>query len=117
MQPYASAFRDRGRAQHLSEDQVRDLYNEPVVAYSICYPLGVIGVLLCFQIVRRFWFRDFQPIQEQPEIHVRDSAVRNGGVAGRTVSELMHANAQESRIRNQPHPEPKKNAADRWAKK
>lgn len=82
-------LRDRGRAQHLSEDQVRDLYNEPVVAYSISYPLGVIGVLLCFQIARRFWFHDFQPAQEQPESHVRDFVVRSGGVAGRTVGELM----------------------------
>ena len=82
-------LRDRGRAQHLSEDRVRDLYNDPVVAYSISYPLGVIGVLLCFQIARRFWFRDFQPAQEQLEIHVRDFAIRNGAVAGRTVGELM----------------------------
>ena len=82
-------LRDRARVQHLSEDQIRDLYNEPVVAYSISYPLGVIGVLLCFQIARRFWFRDFQPAQEQPEIHVRDFEIRNGVVAGHTIAELM----------------------------
>ena len=82
-------LRDRGRAHHLSEDQIRDLSSEPVVAYSISYPLGVIGVLLCIQIARRFWFHNFQPAEEQPEIHVHNFAVTNGGVAGLTVGELM----------------------------
>jgi len=82
-------LRDRGRAQHLSEGQIRDLSSEPVVAYSISYPLGVIGVLLCFQVARRFWFHTIQPAEEQPEIHVHNFAVTNGGVAGLTVGELM----------------------------
>jgi len=82
-------LRDRGRAQHLSEGQIRDLSSEPVVAYSISYPLGVIGVLLCFQVARRFWFHNIQPAEEQPEIHVHNFAVTNGGVAGLTVGELM----------------------------
>jgi len=82
-------LRDRGRAQHLSEDQIRDLSSEPVVAYSISYPLGVIGVLLCMQIARRLWFHNIQPAEEQPAIHVHNFAVTNGGVAGLTVGELM----------------------------
>ncbi|MBZ5656186.1 MAG: transporter [Acidobacteriia bacterium] len=82
-------LRDRGRAHHLSEDQIRDLSSEPVVAYSISYPLGVIGVLLCIQIARRFWFHNFQPAEEQPEIHVHNFAVTNGAVAGLSVGELM----------------------------
>jgi putative transport protein len=88
-------LRDRGRAQHLSEDQIRDLSSEPVVAYSISYPLGVIGVLLCIQIARRFWFGNSQSTEEQPEIHVHNFAVTNGAVAGLTVGELMqmHKNA------------------------
>jgi putative transport protein len=88
-------LRDRGRAQHLSEDQIRDLSSEPVVAYSISYPLGVIGVLLCIQIARRFWFGNSQSTEEQPEIHVHNFAVTNGAVAGLTVRELMrmHKNA------------------------
>lgn len=88
-------LRDRGRAQHLSEDQIRDLSSEPAVAYSISYPLGVIGVLLCIQIARRFWFQSLPPAEEQPEIHVHNFAVTNGGVAGLTVGELMqvHKNA------------------------
>ena len=87
--------RDQGRARHLSEDQIRDLYNEPVVAYSISYPLGVIGVLFCFQIGRRFWFHDSRSAKKQPEIHVRDFVVGHGAVTGRTVGELMqmHKNA------------------------
>ena len=78
-------LRDHGRAQNLPEDQIRDLYNEPVVAYSISYPFGVIGVLLCFQIARKLWFHEFKPAPEQ----VRDFAVKNPGVFGRTVSELL----------------------------
>lgn len=100
-------LRDRGRAQHLSEDQVRDLSSEPVVAYSISYPLGVIGVLLCMQIARRFWFGNSQSTEEQAEIRVHNFAVTNGEVAGLTVSELMqmHKNAGFviSRIRHAGH--------------
>ena len=89
--PALAAVRERlrDRDRHLSKDQVLDLYNEPVIGYSISYPLGVIGVLLCFQIARRFWFHDFKPAQEQPEIHVRDFAITNHAVAGHTVNELM----------------------------
>ena len=82
-------LRDHARTQNLPEDQVRDLYNDPVVAYSISYPFGVIGVLLCFQIVRKLWFHDFKPAQEPPEINVHDFAVKNPGVFGRTVNELL----------------------------
>jgi putative transport protein len=82
-------LRDHGRTQNVREDQIRDLYNEPVVAYSISYPLGVIVVLLCFQMVRKLWFHDFEPAQEPPEIRVRDFAVKNPGVFGRTMAELL----------------------------
>ena len=83
-------LRDRGRAQKLSEDQLRELYNEPVVAYSICYPIGVIGVLLCFELARRLTKADFKP-PEKPEIQVRDFTVKNRNVIGRTVAELLQA--------------------------
>ncbi len=62
---------------------------EPVVAYSIAYPFGVIGVLLCLQILRRVWRVKPQPAAEAPEIGVRDFVVKNPGVVGRGVGDVL----------------------------
>lgn len=63
--------------------------DQPVVAYSIAYPIGVIGVLICFQLFRRFGRPEAQPAEEVPEIQVRDFRVRNPGVIGRTVADVL----------------------------
>ena len=44
---------ERGRAAGLSPEQLRAESDEPVVAYSIAYPMGVIGVLVSFAVLRR----------------------------------------------------------------
>ncbi|OPZ71205.1 MAG: Aspartate/alanine antiporter [bacterium ADurb.Bin478] len=62
---------------------------EAVVAYSIAYPFGVIGVLLCLQVLRRLWRVETEPAAEAPEIAVRDFIVKNPGVAGRSVAEVL----------------------------
>ena len=43
-------LRERGRSAGLSAEQLRAASDEPVVGYSIAYPMGVIGVLV---LVRR----------------------------------------------------------------
>jgi putative transport protein len=82
-------MREIGMARGLPEDQVRALAVQPVVSYSIAYPIGVIGVLLCFQVMRRVWRIQASPPEEAPEIGVRDFVVRNPGVIGRTISEVL----------------------------
>ncbi len=79
----------RGRSAGLSPEQLRVASDEPVVAYSIAYPMGVIGVLLSFAVLRRLWRPEMEPPAEGPEIRVRNFAVMNPAVIGRTVEEVL----------------------------
>jgi len=79
---------DRGRSQALPPEELHTLTNEPVVTYSIAYPIGVIGVLLCFQIFARFWRVDATAV-ERPEIRVQNFTVKNPGISGRTVTDVL----------------------------
>lgn len=81
--------RERGMSQAMPVDQLRMLVNEPVVGYSIAYPIGVIGVLLCIQLAARVWRKDVVESSERDEIRVLDFAVRNPAVVGRTVADLI----------------------------
>ena len=81
--------RDTASERRLPAERGRDLAGQPVVAYSIAYPVGVIGVLLCFQFTRKLWKPAPMPADEAPEIVVRDFAVKNPGIAGRSVAEVL----------------------------
>ncbi|HXP45914.1 MAG TPA: TrkA C-terminal domain-containing protein, partial [Terriglobales bacterium] len=82
-------LRERGRSAGLSPEQLRATSDEPVVAYSIAYPIGVIGVLVSFAVLRRRWKPEMEPPAEAAEIRVRDFAVMNPAVIGRTVEEVL----------------------------
>lgn len=84
-------LRERGRAAGLSPEQLRAVSDEPVVAYSIAYPVGVIGVLVSFALWRRLWKPDMQPLGDTPEIRVRDFEVINPAVIDRTVEEVLQS--------------------------
>jgi len=60
-----------------------------VIGYSIAYPVGVIGVLVSFAVLRRLWKPNMEPQGDNPEIHVRDFEVLNPAVIGRTVEEIL----------------------------
>jgi putative transport protein len=81
--------RERGRAAKLPAAEIARLASQPVVAYSVTYPIGVIGVLLCFQGLKRLWRVEMTPPSEAPEIQVRDFVVKNPGVAGKSVGEVL----------------------------
>ena len=81
--------RERAHSQGMPDEPVRMLSSEPVVTYSITYPIGVIGVLLCMQIAARFWRIDPTARPDRAEIRVRDFAVKNPGIAGRTVADVL----------------------------
>ncbi|HXP45970.1 MAG TPA: TrkA C-terminal domain-containing protein, partial [Terriglobales bacterium] len=68
---------------------LRTASDEPVVAYSIAYPMGVIGVLVSFAVLRRRWKPAMEPPAEAAEIRVRDFAVMNPAVIGRTMEEVL----------------------------
>jgi putative transport protein len=80
---------ERGRAAGFSPEQLRAVSDEPVIAYSIAYPVGVIGVLVSFALWRRRWKPEMEPIAEGPEIRVRDFEVMNPAVISRTVEEIL----------------------------
>ena len=84
-------LRERGRVAGLSSEQLRAVSDEPVVAYSIAYPVGVIGVLVSFALWRRLWKPDMEPIAEGSEIRVRDFEVMNPAVINRTVEEVLQS--------------------------
>ena len=91
--PTLAAVRDRVKelatAKALPPDQVLANANEPVVAYGLTYPIGVIGVLLLFQITRKLWRVEFKEGGRGSEIRIRDYVVENPGAVGRTLLEIM----------------------------
>jgi putative transport protein len=82
-------LRERGSAAGLPPDRVRAASDEPVIGYSIAYPVGVIGVLLSFAVLRRLWKPVMEPDAETPELQVRDFQVLNPAVIDRTVEEVL----------------------------
>jgi putative transport protein len=81
--------REGASRNHLPAERARQLASEPVLAYGLAYPAGVIGVLLSFQFLRRAWRVDFHAAEEAPEILVRDFCVNNPGVAGKSIGEVL----------------------------
>jgi putative transport protein len=79
----------RGQSAGMTAEQIRALSDEPVVAYSLAYPIGVIGVLAAFAVARRLWKVKIAPPAPGTEIRVRDFAVMNPAVIGRTVQEVL----------------------------
>jgi len=66
-----------------------DAQSQAVVAYGIAYPIGVIGVLLCFELTRRLTRAQTQPAPEHQEILVRNFLVANPGVMGAQAGDLL----------------------------
>jgi len=82
-------LRERGLSAGLSPEQIRAASDGPVVGYSIAYPIGVIGVLVSFAVLRRLWKAPMEPPTEGVDIRARDFAVMNPAVIGRTVEEVL----------------------------
>lgn len=84
------AVREAAVGRGVPREQARLEADQPVVSYSIAYPIGTIGVILCFQLFGRFWRSGSQPAaKEAPEIVVRNFAVRNPGIASRTIGDVL----------------------------
>lgn len=82
-------IRERAAESGLPPQDVKALSDLPVLAYSVAYPVGVVGALICFHLVRRAWRVTLDPPPEAPELSVSDFVVRNPAVIGRTISEVM----------------------------
>jgi putative transport protein len=88
-------IRDSGKAQGWTAETIRVLSDEPTVAYSIAYPIGVIGVLLCFQFTRRLWKPVYQGEVAGPAIRVRDFMVLNPAVIGRSIGDVLQRHGKD----------------------
>jgi putative transport protein len=86
--------REVATKQGLPLQRVRALADQPVVSYGIAYPIGVIGVLVCLQLMRKLWRVTPQPVEEAPEIVVRNYDVSNPGVIGRTIAEVLRVHKE-----------------------
>jgi putative transport protein len=75
----------------MTADQVKALADQPVVSYSIAYPVGVVGVLLMFQLLRKLW--RIKPVEDEQSspIEVRDFVVRNPDLEGETLEAVCHS--------------------------
>ncbi len=83
-------LREVAAQRNLPPESARLLGAQPTIAYSIAYPIGVIGVILCFQLLGRFWGGKSERAEEEmPEILVQNFTVRNPAVFGRTVHDIL----------------------------
>jgi putative transport protein len=106
--PAVAAARDRIifiAGGKLGPDQLREIADEPIVAYGLAYPIGVIGVLLSFQVLRRVWKFEPGKNEEAPEIRAQDFIVRNPGIVGQSLGDIFQLHRDPgfvvSRVRQQ----------------
>lgn len=92
--PAVAAARDRlhfyAQVRGLSPEQTTALTEEPTVSFGLAYPMGVIGVLLAFQLLQRIWKPKFAPMVEEAQtIRSQDFLVHNPGIYGQTIGDLL----------------------------
>lgn len=75
----------------MTPEQIKALADQPVVSYSIAYPVGVVGVLLTFQLLRKLW--RVKPVEDEPErpLEVRAFLVNNPEIEGETVAAVCQS--------------------------
>jgi putative transport protein len=76
-------------AQEILRDNHHGLPDSPVIAFGLAYPFGVLGVMLSFQIYRTIFRIQPEPAEPGPAIEVRDFIVRNPGITGRPLAEVL----------------------------
>jgi putative transport protein len=91
--PAVAAARDRlhfeGQVDGLNADQLRELTEQPTIAFGLAYPMGVIGVLLAFQLLNRLWKPKFAPaVEDAHAIRAQDFVVRNPGICGQKLGDI-----------------------------
>jgi putative transport protein len=81
----------------LTEEQMRNLLAEPVVGYSLAYPVGVMGVILLFQLGIKLWRINMKKEVEATveltgisteELEHTNLLVTNPRLDGKTIAEL-----------------------------
>jgi putative transport protein len=88
--------RERAAESGVPPQDVKALSDLPVLAYSVAYPVGVVGALICFHLVRRAWRVTLEPPPDAPELAVSDFIVKNPAVIGHTTREVMDRHGDSS---------------------
>jgi putative transport protein len=65
------------------------LIDQPVIGFGIAYPFGVLGVMLSFHLARKLWKPAMTPPETVGEILSRDFVVRNPGIAGHSIGDIL----------------------------
>lgn len=82
-----------------SGQQAGQLLSEPVAGYSLAYPIGVLGVMILFQLGIRWWRIDMKKEQEATAsltgisaglLQHRSILVENSGWAGSTIADISN---------------------------
>jgi putative transport protein len=81
--------RERAAQSGVPPQDVKALSDLPVLAYSVAYPVGVVGALICFHLVRRGWRVTLEPPPDAPELAVSHFLVTNPAAIGHTIHEVM----------------------------
>ncbi|MDX2304298.1 MAG: TrkA C-terminal domain-containing protein [Microscillaceae bacterium] len=83
--------------QQLDAEALRVYVAEPVIGYSLSYPIGVIGVLLLFQLAMKAWHINMKEEQKatskvtgitQEEVTNLNVLVTNPDIVGKTIDEI-----------------------------
>lgn len=93
--PALAALLERIEAR-APEGAVETMLSEPVVGYSIAYPMGIAGVILALTIAQKVWDIDYAEEARQAtvggtgeDLQSTSILVTNTHVAGKTVKDLM----------------------------
>lgn len=62
--------------------------NLPAETYSIAYPFGVIGILLCFHVTKLLWKPRLEPPPAERPIQVRNFTIENPEISAKTIEEV-----------------------------
>ena len=68
---------------NLSDEQLRNMLAEPVVGYSLAYPVGVMGVILLFQLGMKIW-----------KVDLKKEAAATAEFTGISTEALEHINVE-----------------------
>jgi putative transport protein len=68
---------------------LQQLVDQPVIAFGIAYPFGVLGVMLSFQLYRTAFRIKPARVEDADPIEVRDFQVCNPGVTGLPLAEVL----------------------------
>lgn len=85
---------------HLNGEELSKLLSEPVIGYSLTYPIGVLGLIFAVVILQRLWRIDYNSEAHTlhdipaatPPLHCRTIRVTKPEICGKTLGELTKEN-------------------------